>query len=181
VLKYSLFGLFLVVMVAAIGCAAIAGSNELWRQAMLTLTVGILITANLAAIFRPSGRRAFAGGFAIAGWLYFLLAFDPALGLRNSLLTQRAAERLGAAIHEQPSAQQIAKMNIWEADTGRVVVGSGATFVPTAPPANAAFHDIVHANWTLLIALIGGLVARLFAGRRAQPSETGEQSEAHSG
>jgi hypothetical protein len=157
-LKFSLLGLLLIVLVEAVGCAAIAGNNELSRQTIMSLAIGLLIAANLAAIFRPSGRRAFAGGFALAGWIYFLLAFDAALGLREGLLTQRVAEWLGTTLHELPGPDPYAVMNVWGA-------GSGMRLAPTISPQHAAFYEIVHANCTLLVALAGGIAGRLFAGK----------------
>jgi hypothetical protein len=148
-LKYSLFGLFLVVLIACFGFAAMAANSELSRQAMLTLTVALLIAANLAAIFRPPGKRAFAGGFAIAGWIYFLLSFDVALGLRDNLLTHRLGEPLWTVMHEFPIEGQNAEMKIWEAGTGAA----------PNPRSQSVFYDIVHANWTLFVALLRGEAA----------------------
>lgn len=68
-LRFSLLTLFGVVLVAAIGCAALTNPTETWREIILAIAVVALFVAALIAIGRPSPAR-FAWGFATTGWLY---------------------------------------------------------------------------------------------------------------
>ena len=62
------------------------------------MTVLILMISTLAAIFGHGNICASAGGFAVAGWLYFLLAFSPSLSIREHLLTSKGLDMLEHAV-----------------------------------------------------------------------------------
>ena len=49
-LRFSLLTLLGVVLVAAVGSAALANPTEIWRQVIVTGTVGILLIAILRAV-----------------------------------------------------------------------------------------------------------------------------------
>lgn len=97
-LRFSLLTLLGVVLVAAVGSAALANPTDTWCQVIVTGTVGILAAATLAA---TANRRAsgFGRGFAVAGWLYVALVFGGVFGLREHLLTEQAAGWLYERIH----------------------------------------------------------------------------------
>ncbi len=78
-MKFSLASLLFLVLIAALGCAALVNANDTWRQSMVTLVLSVLLIATLAATVNRS--RAFALGFAVAGWIYLLLVFVPVIGL----------------------------------------------------------------------------------------------------
>jgi Mn2+/Fe2+ NRAMP family transporter len=77
-LRYSLLGLFLGVSLTAVFCAALAQPTDLWVRTALTLTVGILLAAMVAAIFGRGTSRPFAGGMAVVGMTLhvFVLPYD---------------------------------------------------------------------------------------------------------
>jgi hypothetical protein len=179
--KFSLATLLVLVLLAAIGCAALTSPNDLWRQAIVTATISALLIATLAAAADRSRRS--ATGFALAGWIYFGLAFAPALGLRHNLLSDRAVTWLCAAIHDEEVPQQDYPQRavfspdgrrlvtsdsrnygtrIWDVTTGtaRLTVSAAAgqfDFID--------FTDIGHGLWTLIVACLGGVLATLL-GRR---------------
>ena len=66
-LRFSLASLLSVVLFAAVGCAALANATELWRQAIITLTVLTLMAVSLAAIAWRGNSGHFAVGFAVTG------------------------------------------------------------------------------------------------------------------
>ena len=53
----------------------------------------------MGAVFWRDGWRSFGVGFAVAGWLYFLLAFVNLIGLRQTLITQSALDWMYNQIH----------------------------------------------------------------------------------
>jgi hypothetical protein len=174
--RYSLAALLVVVLASGLGCAALVRATVVWQQAALMLTVLVLLFSLPAALFSHGRLRACAGGLATVGWLYFLLAFVPALGLRERLLTQRAVDGLWNVFHpDQADVRAVAfsaegtlllskdadLVRLWDAKTGAFVSGG---------PSFAAFADIGHALWTLLLACLGGIIARYLAEKTSAAS-----------
>jgi hypothetical protein len=67
--------LMAVVLIIAIGAAALTRPSALWGSALFTAALGLLCTATALALVRHPSRRAFWVGFAVFGWPYFALAF----------------------------------------------------------------------------------------------------------
>lgn len=185
-IRFSLTTLFVVVLFAAIGCAAFVNANDLWRQTIVTATVAALVIATLAAVVRQSQSRVFALGFAVTGWIYLVLVFVSAFGLRDDLLTDKAVTGLFATIHgEQASQQQSVRtvafppvgtrvaagetiMKLWDVSTGQAVsANAGGQKVELKN-----FADIGHSLWVIIVACLGGVVARVLAGVKWQERET---------
>ena len=103
-IRFSLATLLLAVLFAAIGCAALVNANDLWRQTIVTATVAALVVATLAAVVRQGRSRVFALGFALTGWIYLVLVFVSAFGLRDDLLTDKAVTWLFATIHGEQTS-----------------------------------------------------------------------------
>ena len=103
--RFSLAALLAIVTMAAVGCAALVEATDVWRQATLTLTVLILLTAALVALV-GRGQRGAAVGFALFGWSYLVLAFVSGLGLRDDLLTDKSITWLFEAIHQDVVASR---------------------------------------------------------------------------
>ena len=183
--RFSLTALLGLVSFAALGCAALANATDLWRECMVTLMLGLLLTATLAAIIWRGERRALATGFAVFGWAYMLLAFVSALGVRGDLLTDRLIARL-YEVAQGSDQQQIEKNYIDEVITlsgaGRVIFGAGSNLrvwdVTTGRPAAGNnvpsyenFADIGHSLWATVIACLGAMVASLLSAGQRRPVE----------
>ncbi len=67
--------LICVVLVFALGLAALARPSALVGSTLFTITLSLLCTATSLAFFREGSRRKFWVGFAVFGWPYFGLAF----------------------------------------------------------------------------------------------------------
>ena len=166
-MKFSLATLLLLVLVAAIGCAALIHANEIWRQSMVTLVVSALLIAALAAAVDRS--RLFALGFAVAGWIYLLLVVVPVFDLRDDLLTDKAVRWLLAAIHDEEVPDQgVFKNPLFSPGYVRRIGPDGTTWISDVNAVNAKntaanFADIGHAVWTLIVACLGGAVASFLA------------------
>ena len=158
-LQFSLRTLLLVAVVVAIGCAALVQPTEIWRQAVVTMTVLILLISTLAAIFGQGSLRATAGGFAVAGWMYFLLAFSPSLNIREHLLTGNVLETLDKVIHGE------SKSDVTFFWTGSQLAPSGNSTIRLWPSTsrNNDFHNIGHALWALVFGMVGSFVAGWFS------------------
>ncbi len=168
-MKFSLATLLFLVLLAAVGCAALINANETWRQSMVTLAVSAVLIATLGAAVNRS--RAFALGFAVAGWIYFVLVFVPACGLRGDLLTDQAVRWLFTTIHDEKVPDQgVFKNPLFSSGYVRRIesLPDGSTWIPNFNAVNvknatAPFTDIGHALWTLIVACLGGAVASLMA------------------
>ncbi len=176
-MKFSLASLLFLVLIAALGCAALVNANDTWRQSMVTLVLSVLLIATLAAAVNR--LRAFALGFAVAGWIYLLLTFVPALGLRNELLTDKGVRWLYTAIHNEEVPQHDDVQSIaFSPDGRRIVTGSRYNTVRIWSTTRAQidtirFHDfaeIGHGLWVLIIACLGGAVASVLAPKRTNKS-----------
>lgn len=71
--RFSLLGLFGVVGIVAIACAALTNPTPLWACVVETGVLATLTYGVLAAVFRREARRAFWIGLSIVGWGYALL------------------------------------------------------------------------------------------------------------
>lgn len=75
--RVSVSGLAAIVLVSAIGVAALRGESSLWAGSLLLLDLAIFAFAVLAVIYREGARRAWWAGFALFGWGYLAIAFGP--------------------------------------------------------------------------------------------------------
>ncbi len=99
-LRFSLLTLLGVVLVAAVGSAALANPTDTWRQVAFTITVVVLLFFTLLAAVTRSRRRPFALGCGIVGWSYFVLTFTSHFGdVKSFLLTEWVVEWSCEALH----------------------------------------------------------------------------------
>jgi hypothetical protein len=148
--RSSVLGLMSVVAFLAFGLAALRAGSDAWFRTAYTLTVLILFAAAIAARYRGP----FWYGFALVGWGYFVLGywygpethFDhfvqlPYPTLNPSLLTSywlnSACEAMVQKTREGAS---------WDIRLFQLANTKG----------------IAHSLLTLLLAVAGGIAARLF-------------------
>jgi hypothetical protein len=89
--RFSLWTMMAVVSVFAVACAAFRSATETWASAAFTLSLGVLLFAVLAALFRRGESRVFWLGFVCFGVPYLVLTFGPwfAANVRDHLLTSK--------------------------------------------------------------------------------------------
>ena len=68
--RFTIASLLVVVLLVAVGFAALRESNETWDSGLFTLTLGVLLVSILLGIHRTESRRAFWLGFALFGCGY---------------------------------------------------------------------------------------------------------------
>lgn len=184
-LRYSLITLLAAILLISLGCAALVSASELWVQVVVTATILALLVATIGAFYLPRTARAFAGGFAICGWVYLLLVQGPWLeSLKPRLLTTLAVNRLQAIMHDDigggdPNGASVATALAWiarrpasadSANTALALTALGMS--PAATSISSAFQQIGHLLWTILLACFGGVVARYFSGWRRPRTDT---------
>jgi hypothetical protein len=163
--RTSIAGLMGIVGVVALGMAAMRSATVLWTAAASTITLALLLTAVVGAIWLRGPDRAYWSGFATFGWAYLLLVNWEWIG--------------GQFGHDLTSGfLDIAE---WAVPKKIVPVSApppaGASPVMAPPPAGAfqamANRSITVGNFVqigrlliaLVFALIGGSIARAFAAR----------------
>lgn len=102
--RFSIAGLMGLVVVVAVGVAALRSASEDWAGIVLMLTLGLLGVALLGVIFRDGPRRAFWSGFALFGGGYLTLTMAPwfSAEVGPRLATTRGLDLLFARLHPAP-------------------------------------------------------------------------------
>jgi hypothetical protein len=180
--RFSLLTLFGAILVISVGCAALASASDAWAKAVVSATVLALLTSTVGAIYLPGQARAFAGGFAIFGWSYLLLVQGPWLeSMKPQLVTTVALNKLQGVMHEDSGAMLGQAVTftgggssfVLNSVTGTVTANNvtvlSPTFVPTIP-SSAQFHQIGQSLWAIILACVGGLLARAFGDRVKKPN-----------
>src|SRR5262249_55888089 len=99
--RVSIGSLMCVVLVSAVGLAALRFASELLAGGMFLLTSVVLAVAVLGAIYARPRARARWLGFALFGWGYLLLAFGPWFAeMRPLLPTSKLFEYLAPRVQE---------------------------------------------------------------------------------
>lgn len=179
--RFSLLTLFGAILVTSVGCAALVSASDAWAKVVVTATVLALLIATVGAIYLPNKWRAFAGGFAIFGSAYLLLTQGSWFeSLRPQLATTVALKKLHGLMHEDSNAMSGQAINftgsgaslVLDSVTGTISANNITAWTPTpatttAPSAN--FHQIGQSLWAILLACVGGIVAKAFGNRRMHP------------
>jgi hypothetical protein len=170
-LRFNIAGLLVVILVLAVGFAALRQADEAWESGLFSLLLLGLLLAVLMSVHRGEAKRAFWVGFALCGWVYLGLSLVPSVESR--LVTTKALAYLDSKVPGHPSAvlavrltgmgsgssgaqiqidSAASNVRFWDAATGRLLSGWGGT--------TANFIGIGHSLFALLAAWLGGLVSR---------------------
>jgi hypothetical protein len=181
--RFSIAALMGVVLLAAIGFAALRNPSENWAGVVLLATLAALGIAMVGALCRSGATRGGFLGFAIFGWIYMIAAFHP-LGIWPKLPTQSLLELLApriAGIDEpfptfgRPEGfggmggmgggfRSIGTTGS-DAEAAGGFGGPGSGMAPATPGSAAtfAFFQIGHCLFALLAACLGAFLGnRLF-------------------
>jgi hypothetical protein len=188
--RFTIAGLMGLVVVVAVGVAALRFASELWASILLMLTLGVLGAAVLAFHDRTRARRAWWRGFALFGWGYLVLAMGPwaAEAIAPHLPTTQGLDALYARMHPEGEAQpqmmrrSMRRRQVIQQQMALVystpMTSTATASVPTGPApltnppppvrlwfvaASATpefFRRVGHCLWALLVACVGGVVGR---------------------
>lgn len=158
--RFSIARLMGVVILAAMGVAALRQSSEAWAGPMLLITLGAIAIALTGAFTREPAERAGWLGFALFGGGYLALAY--ATSTPNSTLpTLSLAQAIEGSWHISPPTPASRNETGWDALPAR--------------------YRIVHLIWALGFAGLGSVLSLFFAGgttavREPSPAPDDEQS-----
>ncbi|HWE37149.1 MAG TPA: hypothetical protein VG406_11335 [Isosphaeraceae bacterium] len=189
--RFTIAGLMGLVVVAAVGVAALRFASELWAGVLLIGTLAMLGAAVLGVVHRRGARRAWWQGFALFGWGYLFVSLGPwaADAVAPHLPTTTALDALFERMH--PPRKEEARLSAFISRGGGggaapaiYAISSAAPVTATVAPATAAasgsapsmvrfnlslttptpefFHRVGHCLWALLAATLGGLIGRAF-------------------
>jgi hypothetical protein len=188
--RFNIASLLVIVLLLAVGFAALRDSNEIWDSGLFSLTLGVLLISILLAVTRAESRRAFWIGFALFGWVYLGLSLVPSIESR--LATTKALAYLDSkvpgrtqsfftirltgtgpgtpgnqvqAVAFSPQGNQLATsslgtVRLWDATTGRLLGGWAGT--------TENFVRIGHSLSALIVAFLGGQISRHLCARHGE-------------
>jgi hypothetical protein len=94
--RFTIANLLGLVLVLAMGFAALREATEIWDSAVFSTALGVLSVSVLLAIHHSDRSRAFWLGFALFGWIYLGASLIPPIESR--LLTTRALAQLDSKV-----------------------------------------------------------------------------------
>jgi hypothetical protein len=161
--RYTIAELILVVLVIALGLAAIRIASASWAGAMYSIMFFALICSFLGVALGRGSRRIYWSGFALLGWSYIILMYTP--WLYDKFGQYLLAPNLFAYLEEVLHQDQPAGGGMQSLPPG--LLGATATAGGFAGPVGVdASSELVRigiAMEALLWAFLGGWAARYFA------------------
>ena len=76
-LRFSVAGLMAIVLLLALGLAALRANSEFWASAIFTAVVILLSASVVGAIVARGLTQSTSTGMAVFGWIYLVIAFGP--------------------------------------------------------------------------------------------------------
>lgn len=153
---FSIRYLLAAIALVCVACAAIRFPTVWCMSLSFSLAVALLSMATIACFVARAELRAFAVGFALAGWIHLVLAlttwFDQGSGLlvASRTLLDLLADPLGNAM---PPNSYIEEKGLLAAMAG---------YVPGSPPDKYYKYIVIGQSFiTLMLALVGGLAGQL--------------------
>jgi hypothetical protein len=143
-IRFSIAGLMAMVLLIALGFAALRNASDTVFAILLLVSRGVLGIAIVGAVCCSGARRAFWLGFAISGWIFIWCSLEP-YPASPPLPTQTALFALGRAMG---------------VPVDNPVLAHDRALMQT-------FFRVGQCVWSLIFAAAGGILARLLFGAAA--------------
>ena len=196
-IRFNIASLLVVVVVFAVGIAALRDANDIWDSGLFTLTLGVLLISILFAIHRAGVEAGFLdrlrpvrdnlpGGISLVPSIDSRLATTKILAYLDSKVPGRTQSffkiQVTGSNHVQavafsPQGNQLATsrlgtVKLWDATTGRLLGGWAGT--------TENFVRIGHSLLALLAGWFGGQLSRRLwrASKAPEPSTSVDHSKA---
>jgi hypothetical protein len=181
--RFSIRGLMAVIVLFAGAFAALRYPSRFWANAWFSLALGAVTLAIPAAIGGIGSGRAFWSGFAICGWVYFVVSLAPWIHQETDyqLLTTTMLDVGSSYIVDNKYLVQTyiggfnppdgsgtpAPWQVWNLPD--FTQGQSRRIGYAVLHSPFLYLRIGHSAFCLLMALVGGETARYLHARRSQP------------
>jgi hypothetical protein len=189
---FSIRGLMIAIVIIGVGLVALRTPSRIWANAGFSLALGAVTLAIPAAVAAVDERRAFWIGFAVLGGVYFLFALAPWVDqsashqLLTTTLLDLAAPYIVSNEYMMKSYALIATppagtpggpgpslWQVWNLPDFRTSANGNWSIGYVTLHSPFLYYRIGHAAFCLLVAFIGGEVARyLYLRRQMSVSST---------
>src|SRR5690349_11602539 len=104
-IRFSIMGLMTIVLLAAVGLAALRHPTEWWAGAVFTTTLAALCLSVVGVMIRRGAGRSPWAGFVVFGGAYLALSFGPwsSSEIRPLLLVEPLLDALHPILHGTPA------------------------------------------------------------------------------
>lgn len=174
--RFSISTLLVGVLAVGLGCAALANPSPMLEKIVVTAVLALLGIATLWGLYLPRATKAFYGGFAVSGWLYFAIVTLPlstetdlALGmapqnLKDRLLTTDCLRLLDPILAKPEPAPDVPKqLRIGVTQTGDGIYMLNPEYYHPYPQPmedRSAFYNIGQLLFVMLFGAVGGALAQ---------------------
>ncbi len=181
--RFSIRGIMAVIVLFAGAFAALRYPSRFWANAWFSLALGAVTLAIPAAIAGIGRDRAFWTGFAVCGWVYFVMSLAPWFYQETSyqLLTTTILDIASPYIVQKeylvrayvvgfnpPNAfGEPTPWQVWNLPD--FSLGQRTRMGYTVLQSPVIYLRIGHSAFCLLMAFVGGETARYLHSRRSQP------------
>jgi hypothetical protein len=168
--RFSLRFILIATAYTAVVVAGFVKGTPVWASAVFSISVGILLLATLAALFRGDDDRTYWQGFSIIAWIYLLLAIGT-VSVSNRLVTTRILHESQYLLGPIQAANYVEPgFTLKRLGPNDFQIGPGSDFNIWGPSWTAT-HQIGHSAWAILLGLAGGYAALYF--HRVQKPSSG--------
>jgi hypothetical protein len=168
--RFSIRGLMVVIVLLCLAFAALRFPTPLWANIWFSLTVAALTLAVPAAVYRRGEQRAFWVGFAVCGWVYFILALAPWMEGEAGfqLATTTILDLMSPHIVQKIAPVEPPPWQVWNIPDDSPASSRSVRYVTLISP--ELYLHIGHAFFCILIALLGGVIVRYLAATCQEPA-----------
>ncbi len=165
--RFSIANLLGLVAVIALGFAAVRSASDFWLGATFLLTIGLLCAGVLGAVVER-GHGVWWLGFAVFGWVYFALGFEPSLSRLTAMPSSSLARQVFSASNRfsgQVSAGSTSLANLRIGPDGRPIGPDGRPIGLTMQEYAQRYGNAAEiGRWLMVLAFarIGAAVSCLF-------------------
>jgi hypothetical protein len=174
-MKYSLKSLFFGVTCIAVCCAALTIGTRPVAAASMALTFVLLLSAIVFCFVSQGSKRAFWFGFSVFGWGFLMVHFLPSLETKilptrlspTSLVDDLLDKMHPLLVHNVPADwdPSVDPQGYNSSPTG-TLFGDGKGGYVYKLPVLVFFRVIGQMLFTILMALLGGILGRFLYQRR---------------
>jgi hypothetical protein len=174
--RFSIRGLMVVIVLLCLAFAALRFHTPLWANIWFSSTLAALTLAVPAAVYRRGDQRAFWVGFAVCGWVYFILALAPWIKGEPGfqLATTTILDLMSPHIVQEIAPVEPTPWQVWNTPDDPPANSYSVGYVTLISP--ELYLHIGHAFFCILIAFVGGVIVRYLAATCPESAVTERRS-----